>query len=805
MAGNNEDLSWRDAIIFSPGHQNPAKAPAMPIPNIDGELEDSAITYNNSMSAFNPRGLNTLLRRDALRCDDGPCADDSCCGKDGICGYGLEYCGDGCTSQCDATAMCGEFSEDADVPCVLFYSFAFIDPVSFKIVPAHADDEDMMQELTGLSKDGKLQTWIAIGGFDFGNPEVETHTMANRKAFIDSVAEFMEHYGFQGVDLDWEYPGDPKRGGKKLADTSNFAQLLREMRASYGDRYGISLTLAPDYWYLRWFDAKAMEPYVDFFGFMTYDLHGSWDSDFDGLDPKKINFGLAMYGRGYTLADPSCNSLGCHFLGPSKPAECINSPGVMSLAEIKRRAKELNVQPEYLPDSMMKQLTWDDQWIGYDDEETFAKKKEFADSMCFGGTMVWSIDFQEQPDDIGSGEIEIELPNKGQTGGGNGGGQGATITISDPQGTPFTGFDGCTLTDKNHLLRAWWDVVELSRVPSSSQVFNPAGELEQRIWGQDIAQRDDAIDLIHKSEQVYCKKDTITSNKPIGGYAFSTGPTYEEGTIVMCPPFFAPGQEHLLAIKINLDGHPAQQHSPIVMTGKAHMLLHELSHLSSIQGESEVIIHDQVFNEQAIRTEKVYGIYWVQRMAGRFKQRARTHLNADTYAWYASLKFFEGLYGIPDAYVAPRGDEDEDDGEEESGPTKALNIILENSRHGVPPAEDFYDRMKWLFFSVPYGTDSQCKDDPMPVAEALADKTLTQIRKPQFPHGTFEVKTQDGMCEYKNDGQGNPGALWCDGTAHSCTAQVDMAGRDFKTTYCDELGDKIVGSVEQLAVVVCEW
>jgi chitinase len=102
---------------------------------------------------------------------------------------------------------------------------------------------------------------------------------------------------------------------------------------------------------------------------------------FDGLDPKKINFGLAMYGRGYTLADPNCNSLGCHFLGASKPAECTNSPGVMSLAEIKRRAKELNIKPEYLPDSMMKQLTWDDQWIGYDDEETFVKKKEFADSM----------------------------------------------------------------------------------------------------------------------------------------------------------------------------------------------------------------------------------------------------------------------------------------------------------------------------------------------------------------------------------------------------------------------------------------
>jgi hypothetical protein len=30
------------------------------------------------------------------------------------------------------------------------------------------------------------------------------------------------------------------------------------------------------------------------------------------------------------------------------------------------------------------------------DEETFADKKAWADGYCFGGTMVWSIDFQEQ-------------------------------------------------------------------------------------------------------------------------------------------------------------------------------------------------------------------------------------------------------------------------------------------------------------------------------------------------------------------------------------------------------------------------
>lgn len=40
--------------------------------------------------------------------------------------------------------------------------------------------------------------------------------------------------------------------------------LVREMRAASGNRYGISVTLAPDYWYLRRFDAEA------FFGFKAY-------------------------------------------------------------------------------------------------------------------------------------------------------------------------------------------------------------------------------------------------------------------------------------------------------------------------------------------------------------------------------------------------------------------------------------------------------------------------------------------------------------------------------------------------------
>lgn len=91
----------------------------------------------------------------------------------------------------------------------------------------------------------------------------------SRTAFINSLLTFLPQYGFQGVDIDWEYPVASERGGNP-EDTQNLVYLVQEMHAAFKGAYGISLTLAPDYWYLRYFDAKAMESSVDFFGFMAY-------------------------------------------------------------------------------------------------------------------------------------------------------------------------------------------------------------------------------------------------------------------------------------------------------------------------------------------------------------------------------------------------------------------------------------------------------------------------------------------------------------------------------------------------------
>lgn len=74
-----------------------------------------------SDSVFGARDANAYLsRRDDYTCSaDRPCQNGACCGATGNCGYGSDYCGKGCQSNCNATAECGKHAEPAGKPCPL--------------------------------------------------------------------------------------------------------------------------------------------------------------------------------------------------------------------------------------------------------------------------------------------------------------------------------------------------------------------------------------------------------------------------------------------------------------------------------------------------------------------------------------------------------------------------------------------------------------------------------------------------------------------------------------------------------------
>ncbi|KAF2621430.1 glycoside hydrolase family 18 protein, partial [Macroventuria anomochaeta] len=305
----------------------------------------------------------------------------------------------------------------------LIFSFATIDPTTFAVSPMHPDDEKLYADFLAL-KDGSKK-WIGIGGWEFSDAGATRYTWsqmvsakANRGAFIASLLRFLDKWKFQGVDIDWEWPGAESRGGNPAIDKQNQVDLTKELREALGSR-GLSVVLPAQYEYLKNIDPKALEAQVDSFNVLAYDLHGLWDATIPGLgarvkphtdlkeiataldlfwfndvNPSKINLGIANYGRGYTLEDASCARYDCPWTGPSNAGECTELAGVLSQCEIQRIIRQKNLKPEIIDGGAgVKQIVFDGQWVGYDDNETLGLKMELANNRCLGGTTLWAIDY----------------------------------------------------------------------------------------------------------------------------------------------------------------------------------------------------------------------------------------------------------------------------------------------------------------------------------------------------------------------------------------------------------------------------
>jgi GH18 family chitinase len=150
---------------------------------------------------------------------------------------------------------------------------------------------------------------------------------------------------------------------------------------------------------------------------MAYDLHGVWKKphnwvgpylnahtnlteikdDLDlfwrnGINPDKVTLGLAFYGRGFTASSPECLTPGCRFDCGSNAQDGSREVGVVLNSEIDDIITSRGVAPTLDAEAAVKILTWDnDQWLAYDDGDTFALKADFARSQCLGGLTVQAV------------------------------------------------------------------------------------------------------------------------------------------------------------------------------------------------------------------------------------------------------------------------------------------------------------------------------------------------------------------------------------------------------------------------------
>ncbi len=221
-----------------------------------------------------------------------------------------------------------------------------------------ADVASAVQDEWALDQLGKVQQekqkhpgvslMLSIGGWTRSQMFHEmASTPANRKVFIDSCVEFLKDFpGFDGIDLDWEYPGvergsdggDDKGNPAGPEDTANFVALIKELRAALDSNFSTHKRLtacapaAPEK--LAYWDAQQIYNSLDTINIMTYDYFGNWTSKMEGYnspiynpdDPNawctdntvnwflergipasKLNIGSPFYAFGYTNASADAN------------------------------------------------------------------------------------------------------------------------------------------------------------------------------------------------------------------------------------------------------------------------------------------------------------------------------------------------------------------------------------------------------------------------------------------------------------------------------------------------------------------
>jgi len=147
-----------------------------------------------------------------------------------------------------------------------------------------------------------------------------------RLAFANDCKAFLQKWGIDGVDMDWEFPGLSWSGDAnaydQAVDVQNHVLLMRQLRETLGSRYYLSYAgyckdkeKVAGGW--RYIDIAACDQYVDFVNIMTYDLdesprHQSALSDSRaysdcaravqvylnaGVAANKLVLGIPFYGR----------------------------------------------------------------------------------------------------------------------------------------------------------------------------------------------------------------------------------------------------------------------------------------------------------------------------------------------------------------------------------------------------------------------------------------------------------------------------------------------------------------------------
>ena len=191
---------------------------------------------------------------------------------------------------------------------------------------------DSTRSLPYLAHQHGVKLLPSIGGWNdsYNFPQIAADPI-KRSSFIDHCVSLINMYDFDGIDIDWEYPGYAPNGGTPQ-DKANFTLLMQELRDTLdileyntGREYLLTSCFGVSADKMENIEWENILPLVDMLNLMTYDFHGSWDPESNhhtplyspqigdpewcmdgaftkltqeyGVPPEKVNLGIAFYGK----------------------------------------------------------------------------------------------------------------------------------------------------------------------------------------------------------------------------------------------------------------------------------------------------------------------------------------------------------------------------------------------------------------------------------------------------------------------------------------------------------------------------
>ena len=269
---------------------------------------------------------------------------------------------------------------------------------------------------------------IAIGGW--GNSDEFSPILSDslkRITFISNIISFLETNQYDGVDIDWEFPSSE-------SDRKHLSIFIHDLRSAMDDTgkyYLLSMAISSGSWSGQWFEYDELSKYLDWFGVMTYDYHGSWTNhaghNSPMYSPNNCSDGSINSSLEYLIKErnipPSKIILGIPFYGKE-----FNASGVYKIQAGNVTDLRFNSIP-------IQNLEWTHYWdnyskvpylinnnstkiITYDDSLSVHIKTQESIKQNLSGIMVWAIGYdvkngiQPLVDSIKNSLLKVSIESK---------------------------------------------------------------------------------------------------------------------------------------------------------------------------------------------------------------------------------------------------------------------------------------------------------------------------------------------------------------------------------------------------------